>query len=286
MRTVDQLRSGAVCAVLRCPLVTCWHSAVEIRCAINASRFPKPYGAWRRSYDHTSPPNNPIKLSVRVVTPRATARVAPTRPATYRVRWPEKNMQTLLRTSAFLPPLLLTTITLAQQPPPEVCDLAVRAELKRGDVFVTWKGGTPPFMVVRSNEAMLSDKSDVRIIESNLDTRILIIPEHPGLRYPYWYQVFDSNAVPEAFSVKPAIFAKGQTITLRGVGFSENCALNQVTVGGIAAEDVRGCSRNGLKFRAPVNSEASHIGIQGPRGNGGVGDQQRCNGAIRHPQSW
>jgi hypothetical protein len=31
--------------------------------------------------------NNPIKLSVRVVTPRAVARVAPTRPAAYRVRW-------------------------------------------------------------------------------------------------------------------------------------------------------------------------------------------------------
>ena len=30
--------------------------------------------------------NNPIKLSVRVVTPRAVARVAPTRPAAYRVR--------------------------------------------------------------------------------------------------------------------------------------------------------------------------------------------------------
>ena len=32
------------------------------------------------------PSNNPIKLSVRVVTPRSCARVAPTRPAAYRVR--------------------------------------------------------------------------------------------------------------------------------------------------------------------------------------------------------
>jgi len=195
-------------------------------------------------------------------------------------------MPTLLRTIAFLPPLLLTTLTLAQQPPPEVCDLAVSAELKRGSVIVTWKGGTPPFVVVRSKEATLSDKGDVVIIESNLDTRTLVIPEHPGLRDPYWYQVFDSNAVPEAITVKPALFTKGQTISLRGVGFSKDCALNKVTVGGVPAEDVRDCSRNGLKFRAPVSSEASQIRVQGPTGNGGVSDQQRCNGEIRHPQSW
>ena len=35
-------------------------------------------------------PNNPIKLSARVVTPRAAARVAPTRPAAYRVRWADR----------------------------------------------------------------------------------------------------------------------------------------------------------------------------------------------------
>jgi hypothetical protein len=187
---------------------------------------------------------------------------------------------------SFVLPSNAADATFAHRTPPEICDIAVRADLKQGSVLLTWKGGTSPFMVVRSKEATLSDKSDVTIIESSVQTRALSIPEHPGLRYPYWYQVFDANAAPEAFSVKPAAFTKGQLITLRGVGFSNDCALNRVTVGGFLAEDVRDCSRNGLKFRAPVDSGASGIRIQAPAGDGGVGDQQRCKGSIRHPQTW
>ena len=41
--------------------------------------------------------------------------------------------------------------------PPEICDLDVVANHETGDVRVSWSGGTPPFIVVRS------DTEDLRL---------------------------------------------------------------------------------------------------------------------------
>jgi len=183
-------------------------------------------------------------------------------------------------------PLVILFVAPVAHAAPQVCDLSVRADMKSGIVWVVWNGGTPPYVVVRSNQAALSEQSDVRIVESRLTSRALGIPERLSDRYPYRYQVYDASAVPEAISVKPARFKKGQVVALRGFGFAKDCALNRVTVAGLPAEEVSGCSQHGLKFRAPADADASGIAIHGPSGDGGAGDQQRCNGVIRRPQTW
>jgi hypothetical protein len=168
----------------------------------------------------------------------------------------------------------------------EICNLSVQALDDHGLVLLTWSGGTPPFVVMRSDRGSFSEGADLTLVESRVSTRQFVIPERPGLRYHYWYQVFDRNSVPEAFSVKPATFKKEQRVSVRGIGFSKDCAQNRVLVAGIVAGEIRGCSENGLKFRAPADSNASTVSFVGPNGNGSVGDQQRCKGALQHPLTW
>jgi hypothetical protein len=169
---------------------------------------------------------------------------------------------------------------------PEICDFSVEAGGKSGMVLLRWTGGTPPFIVMRSDRESFSNDADLVMVESRAPNRLVGVSERTGTRYPYWYQAFDRNSVPQAFSVKPLKFKKGQTVTVRGIGFSKDCAQNRVLVAGTAADDVRGCSGSGLKFRAPSDADASAITFEGPHGNGGVGDQQRCKGVLQHPLTW
>jgi hypothetical protein len=172
--------------------------------------------------------------------------------------------------------------------PPEICDLAVVADPGSGDVTVTWSGGTAPFTVVRSEVEELRDAKHFEVVAEGLRSRRFVDRRAFNPDGRLYYQVYDSNVVPEVFDFSPDGGVPGAEIRVRGVGFPADCDEITVQVGGVDVPTKLNCCFTGFTFRVPLNSMTGPLIVVTPTGAalaGTVGEES-CKGTPRRPRSW
>jgi len=173
--------------------------------------------------------------------------------------------------------------------PPEICDLVVEVERASGNVTVTWSGGTPPFILVRGDVRNLAEATKVEYLSMDTSARRFVDPGAFSRGRRFYYQVYDHNSVPEVFTMTPDDLREGGAVTVRGVGFSGDCATNTVVFeGGIEVRPNGKCSFIGFQFTVPPKVVSGSIMFVSPNGVGGFGDHQsyRCDGISRRPATW
>ncbi|PYT08993.1 MAG: hypothetical protein DMF49_03525 [Acidobacteria bacterium] len=172
--------------------------------------------------------------------------------------------------------------------PPAIHGLLVHADEQSGDVALRWAGGTPPFIIVRAESRSFGKSRSVRYL--SLDTEVSEFTDRGALRDHgrYYYQVYDRNARPEIFSAAPRGAREGDVVTVRGVGFSNDCdRIRPVFEGGQTAV-LAGCSLTQFSFRVPEYASSGVVAVIGPHGIGGFGDNQLEAGEVapRRPVTW
>lgn len=173
--------------------------------------------------------------------------------------------------------------------PPDICDLAVAVDPMTRDVTVTWSGGTPPFVVVRSDRESFRDDEHLDVLAMTLSSREYVDPAgrpSGGRRY---YQVYDVNSGPKVYGFFPNAGLPGSQVRVRGTGFPSDCEDITVFLGGSEAPTKRDCSFTGFTFEVPPKSHVGYLVIVTPGGAtvaGGLDEEEMCHGKPRHPVSW
>lgn len=93
--------------------------------------------------------------------------------------------------------------------PPEICDLVVVADHETGDVRVSWSGGTPPFIVVRSDTEDLRLATRLDVVAPAARVSEFVDPRAFLARRRLFYQVYDRNSLPDIFGFSPEGWRSG-----------------------------------------------------------------------------
>ena len=172
--------------------------------------------------------------------------------------------------------------------PPEICDLVVTADRGTGDVVVNWSGGTPPFVVVRSNADDLRLAQRLEVVTASSRSRRVVDHDVLASGRRLFYQVYDHNSQPQVFGFSPDGGLPGAEIRVRGVGFPSDCGKIKVMAGGVDVPEKLDCGFLGFTFRVPVNGMTGYLLVATPAGATVAGAQSEptCNGKPRRARSW
>lgn len=205
-----------------------------------------------------------------------------------RQRWPRAALGILL-----VGVVRRETLRAEEQPavnlPPEICELSVKADPGSGDALLSWSGGTPPFVVVRGDAGSLDEATKVEYLSMNVAGRRFLDSGALRKGHRFYYQVYDHNSVPEVFTMTPDDPHEGDVATIRGIGFSRDCARNIVVFdGGLEVRPRGKCDFTGFQFTIPLGAVSGSLMFVSPNGVGGFGDHQsyRCDGMPRSPATW
>ena len=169
--------------------------------------------------------------------------------------------------------------------PPAICGVTVTTDAS-GVIIVRWKGGTPPFQVVRGDNEDFTIAQDVRILAPDVAASEFRDRTEPEKRY--WYQVADRNSPPLLFRTDPQDPHEGDLVTIHGIGFASKCDANHLILGG-DMDDVplRNCSATSVQFKVPLHVISEEPMIMTERGLGRFGSElDDCEGIPRGPVTW
>jgi hypothetical protein len=85
--------------------------------------------------------------------------------------------------------------------PPEICSLAVSRDAPSGSVVVTWRGGTPPFTVIRADSRCLGQASELKYLSQKVGGHRYVDRGALRAKRRFWYQVYDINSGTQIFSM-------------------------------------------------------------------------------------
>lgn len=183
---------------------------------------------------------------------------------------------------------ILTTVMASEIPvarPPAICDLKVTA-VGTDAVLLRWKGGTPPFVVLRSDAADFTAARDVRALAGAVPIREFRDRIGRGVRY--WYQVMDRHSPPLLFRIEPNDPHEGDLVTIRGAGFNPDCKRNHLIIEGtMDAAPLQRCTSSSVSFQVPLHSVSGDIEVMTDRGPGMFGSAlEDCEGIPREALTW
>ena len=184
--------------------------------------------------------------------------------------------------------LLLALTAARAAAPPEICGLTATLPEGSTSVVLVWRGGAPPYTVVRANAGSLGEATHIQYLSFGHATRRFVDPGAAALGHAFHYQVYDLHSLPEIFAMSPEHPAAGDVVTLRGVGFGPSCASTRVRVGGDEVGIEPGCTATQIRFVAPGPLSRESVSVVTGRGSGSFGTVQgtRCEGGARRAVTW
>lgn len=201
----------------------------------------------------------------------------------YRTVWAARWVLAALATPA------LAETTVPRDLPPEICDLSVVADPTGSDATLTWSGGTPPFMVVRSESEDFSADEYLEVLALAVPSRQFVDRGVVASDGRLFYQVFDANSQPQIFRFTPNAGLPGSQVQVRGVGFPSDCNQITVLVGGAEVPTKLDCSFTGFTFEVPTDSVTGYLMVATPAGATVAGSPYQgeyCKGQLQPPRSW
>jgi hypothetical protein len=181
---------------------------------------------------------------------------------------------------------ILTTVRASEIPvarPPAICDIKVTTTGTDG-VLLRRKGGTPPFVVLRSDAADFTAARDVRV----LATAEREFRDRVGRGQRYWYQVMDRHSPPLLFRTEPDVPHEGELVTIRGAGFDPNCKGNHLIMEGtMDVAPLQDCTSSSVSFKVPLHAVSGELEVMTGRGLGVFGSAlEDCEGIPREAVTW
>jgi hypothetical protein len=182
----------------------------------------------------------------------------------------------------------LTTVVASEIPivrPPAICGLKV-TQAGTDVVLLRWQGGTPPFVVLRSDAADFTAARDVRVLAAGVAPREY--RDRVGRGKRYWYQVIDRHSPPLLFRIEPDVLHEGELVTIHGAGFDANCKGNHLIVEGtMDAASLEHCTSSSVSFKVPLHAVSGEIEVMTDRGLGVFGSTlEDCDGIPRGAVTW
>jgi len=190
---------------------------------------------------------------------------------------------TLAATFAFLTTVMADEIPVAR--PPAICELKVTMA-GTGGVLLRWKGGTPPFVVLRSDAADFTAARDVRVLATGVALREY--RDRVGSGERYWYQLMDRHSPPLVFRTEPDIPHEGELVTIHGAGFDPNCKGNHLIMAGtMDVAPLQRCTFSSVSFKVPLHAVSGELQVLTGRGLGVFGSAlEDCEGILREAVTW
>jgi len=189
----------------------------------------------------------------------------------------------LAATFAFLTTVMADEIPVAR--PPAICELKVTTAGTSG-VLLRWKGGTPPFVVLRSDAADFTAAGDVRVLAAGVALRDY--RDRVGSGERYWYQVMDRHSPPLLFRTEPDVPHEGELVTIHGAGFDPNCKGNHLIIEGtMDVAPLQHCTSSTVSFKVPLHAVSGVLEVMTGRGLGVFGSALGdCEGTPREAVTW
>ena len=159
--------------------------------------------------------------------------------------------------------------------PPASRDEVVTWVPERSEVRVEWRGGSPPFTVVRADAEDFLRATDIQYVVIDTKRRTVRDAITGGGRTRYWYRVYDRKVDPEVFAFEPEVPTSGQELKIIGVGFDRTCSSNLVGVAGGPDYEVLVCSFTHLRVRVPPMALSGTFWVRTSHGSGGIGMSDR-----------
>ena len=183
---------------------------------------------------------------------------------------------------------ILTTVRASEIPvarPPAICGLKVTAAGADG-VLLRWTGGTPPFVVLRSEAADFTAARDVRVLAAGVASREY--RDRVGRGQRYWYQVMDRHSPPLLFRIEPDAPHEGELVTIHGAGFDVNCKRNHLIMEGtMDVAPLQDCTSSSVSFKVPLHAVSGELEVMTGRGLGVFGSAlEDCEGIPREAVTW
>ena len=195
----------------------------------------------------------------------------------------EERDTSLAATLAILTTVMASEIPIAR--PPAICEIKVTTAGTDG-VLLRWKGGTPPFVVLRSDAADFTATRDTRILAAGVTIREY--RDRIGRGERYWYQVMDRHSPPLLFRTEPNDPHEGELVTIRGAGFNPDCKGNHLIIEGtMDAAPLQRCTSSSVSFQVPLHSVSGDVEVMTDRGPGLFGSAlEDCEGIPRDAVTW
>jgi len=182
----------------------------------------------------------------------------------------------------------LTAVVASETPivrPPAICGLKVTSA-GTDAVLLRWTGGTPPFVVLRSDASDFTAARDVRVLAAGVAPREYRDRFGPEKRY--WYQVMDRHSPPLLFRIEPDDPHEGALVTIYGAGFDAKCGGNHLIMAGeMDAAPLQHCTSSSVSFKVPLHAGSGELGVMTDRGLGVFGSTlEDCDGIPREAATW
>ena len=152
--------------------------------------------------------------------------------------------------------------------------------------MVSWSGGYPPFLVMRSEAAEILDGVRLDWFAVDTEDRRFLDRTAATSDQRYYYRVYSKNSPPRVFAMQPAAPRSRDTVTLYGVGFGTECEDNHVmfiSSPWIDVSVVEPCEPMQLGFSIPAVTGVGRIMVITPTGACEIGDADDHGSCFDHP---